>query len=158
MLRIVLGVSTLGALLVTYWVHPTTAWIVLGSSFTLALAFSMVGSTPVAKYIYSRASANGKRAQCQAGAKNPIIVMPDADMEMAVRISADSYFGCAGQRCLAASLAVTVGTSGMASHSTVAACGQLSNVGAVVSTTVMTCVQTAVLPHSSAAVQLRVSV
>ncbi len=72
-------------------------------------AISMVGSTPVARYIYARATANGKRAQCQAGAKNPIIVMPDADMEMAVRISADSYFGCAGQRCLAASLAVTVG-------------------------------------------------
>jgi malonate-semialdehyde dehydrogenase (acetylating)/methylmalonate-semialdehyde dehydrogenase len=72
-------------------------------------AISMVGSTPVAKYIYSRAAANGKRVQCQGGAKNPIIVMPDADMEMTTRISADSYFGCAGQRCLAASLAITVG-------------------------------------------------
>ena len=72
-------------------------------------AISMVGSTAVAKYIYSRATANGKRAQCQGGAKNPIIVMPDADMEMTTRISADSYFGCAGQRCLAASLAITIG-------------------------------------------------
>ncbi len=72
-------------------------------------AISMVGSTPVAKYIYARAAANGKRAQCQAGAKNPIIVLPDADMETTTRISADSYFGCAGQRCLAASLAITVG-------------------------------------------------
>jgi malonate-semialdehyde dehydrogenase (acetylating)/methylmalonate-semialdehyde dehydrogenase len=72
-------------------------------------AVSFVGSTPVAKYIYSRATANGKRAQCQGGAKNPVVIMPDADMDMATRIMADSAFGCAGQRCLAASVAVTVG-------------------------------------------------
>ncbi len=72
-------------------------------------AISFVGSTPVARYIYSRATANGKRAQCQGGAKNPVIIMPDADLEMTTRIVADSAFGCAGQRCLAASLAITVG-------------------------------------------------
>jgi malonate-semialdehyde dehydrogenase (acetylating)/methylmalonate-semialdehyde dehydrogenase len=72
-------------------------------------AISFVGSTPVAKYIYSRAAANGKRVQCQGGAKNPLIVLPDADFEMTTRIAADSAFGCAGQRCLAASVAVTVG-------------------------------------------------
>lgn len=72
-------------------------------------AISLVGSTPVAKYVYSRATANGKRAQCQGGAKNPLLIMPDADMEMTRRIVADSAFGCAGQRCLAASLAFTVG-------------------------------------------------
>ena len=72
-------------------------------------AVSFVGSTPVARYVYSRATANGKRAQCQGGAKNPIIILPDADMEMTTRITADSAFGCAGQRCLAASLAITVG-------------------------------------------------
>ena len=72
-------------------------------------AISFVGSTPVAKYVYSRGSANGKRVQAQGGAKNPIIVLPDADMEMTMRITADSAFGCAGQRCLAASVAVTVG-------------------------------------------------
>ncbi|MFB2897688.1 CoA-acylating methylmalonate-semialdehyde dehydrogenase [Aerosakkonemataceae cyanobacterium BLCC-F50] len=72
-------------------------------------AISFVGSTPVAKYIYSRAAANGKRVQCQGGAKNPIIVLPDAEIETTVKIAADSAFGCAGQRCLAASLAVTVG-------------------------------------------------
>ena len=72
-------------------------------------AISFVGSTPVAKYIYSRATANGKRAQCQGGAKNPVVIMPDADMEMTTKIMADSAFGCAGQRCLAASVAVTVG-------------------------------------------------
>jgi malonate-semialdehyde dehydrogenase (acetylating)/methylmalonate-semialdehyde dehydrogenase len=72
-------------------------------------AISFVGSTPVAKYVYSRGSANGKRVQAQGGAKNPIIVLPDADMDMTTRIAADSAFGCAGQRCLAASVAVTVG-------------------------------------------------
>lgn len=72
-------------------------------------AVSFVGSTPVARYVYSRAAANGKRAQCQGGAKNPIIILPDADLEMTTRITADSAFGCAGQRCLAASLAITVG-------------------------------------------------
>ncbi|NWF83093.1 MAG: CoA-acylating methylmalonate-semialdehyde dehydrogenase [Bryobacteraceae bacterium] len=72
-------------------------------------AISFVGSTPTARYIYSRAGANGKRAQCQGGAKNPVVILPDADMEMTTRILADSAFGCAGQRCLAASVAVTVG-------------------------------------------------
>jgi malonate-semialdehyde dehydrogenase (acetylating)/methylmalonate-semialdehyde dehydrogenase len=72
-------------------------------------AISFVGSTPVAKYIYARAGANGKRAQCQGGAKNHVIVLPDADMQMATQIISDSAFGCAGQRCLAVSVAVTVG-------------------------------------------------
>jgi malonate-semialdehyde dehydrogenase (acetylating)/methylmalonate-semialdehyde dehydrogenase len=72
-------------------------------------AISFVGSTATARYIYSRAAANGKRAQCQGGAKNPVVIMPDADMEMTTRILADSAFGCAGQRCLAASVAITVG-------------------------------------------------
>ena len=72
-------------------------------------AISFVGSTPVAKYVYARAAANGKRAQCQGGAKNHVIVLPDADMGMATQIISDSAFGCAGQRCLAVSVAVTVG-------------------------------------------------
>src|SRR5208282_5283818 len=72
-------------------------------------AVSFVGSTPVAKYVYARAGANGKRAQCQGGAKNHVIVLPDADMSMATQIISDSAFGCAGQRCLAVSVAVTVG-------------------------------------------------
>jgi malonate-semialdehyde dehydrogenase (acetylating)/methylmalonate-semialdehyde dehydrogenase len=72
-------------------------------------AISFVGSTPVAKHVYAQAAANGKRAQVQGGAKNPIIVLADADMDMSTRIVADSAFGNAGQRCLAASLAVTVG-------------------------------------------------
>lgn len=75
----------------------------------LVRAISLVGSTPVAKHVYARAAAHGKRAQCQGGAKNPIVILPDADLETTVRITADSGFGCAGQRCLAASLVVTVG-------------------------------------------------
>jgi malonate-semialdehyde dehydrogenase (acetylating)/methylmalonate-semialdehyde dehydrogenase len=72
-------------------------------------AISFVGSTPVAKYIYARAAANGKRVQCQGGAKNHVVVLPDADMDSATQIISDSAFGCAGQRCLAVSVAVTVG-------------------------------------------------
>jgi malonate-semialdehyde dehydrogenase (acetylating)/methylmalonate-semialdehyde dehydrogenase len=72
-------------------------------------AISFVGSTPVARYVYSRAAANGKRVQCQGGAKNPIVILPDADMEMSTRIIADSAFGCAGQRCLASSVVIGVG-------------------------------------------------
>src|SRR5262244_1792198 len=72
-------------------------------------AISFVGSTPIARYVYSRASANGKRAQAQGGAKNHVIVLPDADMSMATQIISDSAFGCAGQRCLAVSVAVTIG-------------------------------------------------
>jgi len=72
-------------------------------------AISFVGSTPVARYIYARSGEKGKRAQCQGGAKNPVIVLPDADMQMATQIISDSAFGCAGQRCLAVSVAVTIG-------------------------------------------------
>ena len=63
----------------------------------------------MARHVYSRASANGKRVQAQGGAKNPIILLPDADVALTTNIVADSAFGNAGQRCLAASLAITVG-------------------------------------------------
>lgn len=69
---------------------------------------SFVGSTAVAKYIYSRGTANGKRVQAQGGAKNPVVVLPDADIEMTSQIITDSVYGCAGQRCLAASVVITV--------------------------------------------------
>lgn len=75
-------------------------------------AISFVGSTPVAKYIYQTGTSHGKRIQAQGGAKNPVVVMPDADEDTAVRIIADSAFGCAGQRCLAASIVITVGSTG----------------------------------------------
>lgn len=72
-------------------------------------AISFVGSTPVARYVYSRGSSNGKRVQAQGGAKNHVVVLPDAEMEVTAQIINDSAFGCAGQRCLAVSTAITVG-------------------------------------------------
>lgn len=72
-------------------------------------AVSFVGSTPIAKHVYAKAAAQGKRAQCQGGAKNHVLILPDADLEAATRIVIDSAFGCAGQRCLAISAAVVVG-------------------------------------------------
>lgn len=72
-------------------------------------AVSFVGSTTVARRVYARAAANGKRVQCGGGAKNPIVVLPDADPELTSSSVAESAYGCAGQRCLAASLTITVG-------------------------------------------------
>jgi malonate-semialdehyde dehydrogenase (acetylating) / methylmalonate-semialdehyde dehydrogenase len=71
-------------------------------------AISFVGSTPVARYVYAEGSAHGKRVQCQGGAKNHVVVMPDADMQTSAQIVSDSAFGCAGQRCLAVSVVLTV--------------------------------------------------
>ena len=70
---------------------------------------SFVGSTPIAQYIYTRATANGKRAQCFGGAKNHMIVMPDADMDQAADALVGAGFGAAGERCMAVSVAVPVG-------------------------------------------------
>jgi len=72
-------------------------------------AVSFVGSTPVARHIYARSAANGKRVQAQGGAKNPLVIMPDADVEMTTKIVIDSVFGNAGQRCLAAATIILVG-------------------------------------------------
>ena len=72
-------------------------------------AVGFVGSTPIASYIYSRASANGKRVQCFGGAKNHMIIMPDADMEQASDALVGSGYGAAGERCMAVSVAVPVG-------------------------------------------------
>ncbi|HEV7378478.1 MAG TPA: aldehyde dehydrogenase family protein, partial [Dyadobacter sp.] len=70
---------------------------------------SFVGSSNVAKYVYSKGAAHGKRVQAQGGAKNPVVVLPDADIDMTTQIVIDSVYGCAGQRCLAASTIITVG-------------------------------------------------
>jgi malonate-semialdehyde dehydrogenase (acetylating)/methylmalonate-semialdehyde dehydrogenase len=75
-------------------------------------AISFVGSTAIAKYIYERGTAAGKRVQSAGGAKNHIIIMPDAEMDQTVKALAASAFGCAGQRCMASSVAVTVGKAG----------------------------------------------
>ncbi len=73
------------------------------------MAVSFVGSTPIAEYIYSTASANGKRCQALGGAKNHAIIMPDADMDNAVASLTGAAFGSSGERCMALSVAVCVG-------------------------------------------------
>ncbi len=72
-------------------------------------AVSFVGSTPVAKYIYETGTRNGKRVQANGGAKNYIVVMPDADVPRSVEALASAAFGCAGERCMAGSTAIAVG-------------------------------------------------
>jgi malonate-semialdehyde dehydrogenase (acetylating)/methylmalonate-semialdehyde dehydrogenase len=75
-------------------------------------AISFVGSTRVAHYIYEVGSQHGKRVQSAGGAKNHLIIMPDADIEQASKALAASGYGCAGQRCMAGSVALTVGSAG----------------------------------------------
>ncbi|HEY8212699.1 MAG TPA: aldehyde dehydrogenase family protein, partial [Methylocystis sp.] len=72
-------------------------------------AIGFVGSSPIAQYIYSRATANGKRAQCFGGAKNHMIIMPDADLDQATDALIGAGYGSAGERCMAISVAVPVG-------------------------------------------------
>ncbi|MGH1354215.1 MAG: CoA-acylating methylmalonate-semialdehyde dehydrogenase [Thalassovita sp.] len=72
-------------------------------------AVGFVGSTPIAQYIYGRACTNGKRAQCFGGAKNHMIIMPDADLDKAADALVGAGFGAAGERCMAISVAVPVG-------------------------------------------------
>ena len=72
-------------------------------------AVGFVGSTPIAQYIYETAAAHGKRAQCFGGAKNHMVIMPDADLDMAADALMGAGFGSAGERCMAISVAVPVG-------------------------------------------------
>jgi malonate-semialdehyde dehydrogenase (acetylating)/methylmalonate-semialdehyde dehydrogenase len=72
-------------------------------------AVSFVGSSAVARQVYARAAAAGKRAQCQGGAKNAVVVLADADQSGTTQVLTDSAYGCNGQRCLAASIAIAVG-------------------------------------------------
>jgi len=72
-------------------------------------AVSFVGSTPIARYVYGAAAANGKRAQCFGGAKNHMIIMPDADLDQAANALMGAGYGSAGERCMAISVAVPVG-------------------------------------------------
>jgi malonate-semialdehyde dehydrogenase (acetylating)/methylmalonate-semialdehyde dehydrogenase len=74
-------------------------------------AVSFVGSTPVAKAVYQRATHAGKRVQALGGAKNYIVVMPDADWDRAIAPIIESFYGCAGERCLAGSVLVPVGSA-----------------------------------------------
>jgi len=75
-------------------------------------AVSFVGSTPVAEYIYTTASAHGKRVQALGGAKNHMVILPDADMEQAANALMGAAYGSAGERCMAISAAVAVGEAG----------------------------------------------
>ena len=72
-------------------------------------AVSFVGSTPVARTVYQRASHAGKRVQALGGAKNFVVVMPDANFEKSIEVITESFYGCAGERCLAGSVLVPVG-------------------------------------------------
>jgi len=73
------------------------------------MSVGFVGSTPIAEYIYGRGCANGKRVQCFGGAKNHMIIMPDADMDQAADALVGAGYGAAGERCMAISVAVAVG-------------------------------------------------
>ncbi len=75
-------------------------------------ALSFVGSTPIAKYVYETGTKNGKRVQALGGAKNHMIVLPDADLEMAADAAVSAAFGSAGERCMAISVLVAVGGVG----------------------------------------------
>src|SRR6185312_5776279 len=74
-------------------------------------AISFVGSTPVAKYIYETGTRHGKRVQSNGGAKNYLVVMPDADVPKTVENLTTAAFGCAGERCMAGSTAHAVGAA-----------------------------------------------
>jgi malonate-semialdehyde dehydrogenase (acetylating)/methylmalonate-semialdehyde dehydrogenase len=75
-------------------------------------AVSFVGSTPIARYIYETGTANGKRVQALGGAKNHMVVLPDADIDMAADAAVSAAYGSAGERCMAISVAVAVGDAG----------------------------------------------
>ena len=75
-------------------------------------AVSFVGSTPIAQYIYETGAQHGKRVQALGGAKNHMVVMPDADIEQAIDALIGAAYGSAGERCMAISVAVLVGDVG----------------------------------------------
>ncbi len=74
-------------------------------------AISFVGSTPIAKYIYETGTSRNKRVQANGGAKNFVFLMPDADVENSTRGVVEGAFGCAGERCMASSTAVVIGSA-----------------------------------------------
>jgi malonate-semialdehyde dehydrogenase (acetylating)/methylmalonate-semialdehyde dehydrogenase len=84
-------------------------------------AVSFVGSTPIAQYIYQTGTAHGKRVQALGGAKNHMIVLPDADVDLAADAAVSAAFGAAGERCMAISVAVAVGAAGDALVDAIAA-------------------------------------
>jgi malonate-semialdehyde dehydrogenase (acetylating)/methylmalonate-semialdehyde dehydrogenase len=115
--KVPLTATRLGALMVEAGYPPGVFQIVQGGKRAVEAladhpevkAVAFVGSTAVARSVYARATALGKRALCLGGAKNPIIVVPDADPEVTIPGVVASFTGCAGQRCMAASLLLAVG-------------------------------------------------
>ena len=75
----------------------------------LIKAIGFIGSTPVALHVFSRGAAHGKRVSAGGGAKCPVLILPDADVDTTTNIMMDSAFGCSGQRCLAATIAIMIG-------------------------------------------------
>ncbi len=110
-------------------VHGDKAAVDALLTHPLVQAVSFVGSTPVAKYIYETAVTHGKRCQANGGAKNHIVVMPDADLDRTVMAVQSSAFGCSGQRCMAGSLAVAVGKAGDALVAALRSAGDAMKVG-----------------------------
>jgi len=92
-------------------------------------AVSFVGSTPVAKHVYQRATHAGKRAQALGGAKNFVVVMPDADFDKSIDIIAESFYGCAGERCLAGSMLIPVGGAHSEARARIVAAAKALKVG-----------------------------
>src|SRR6266566_3772705 len=115
--KVPLSAVELGKLLIESGLPPGVFNIVHGDAATveallvhpLVRAISFVGSTAAARSIYERGTAHGKRVQAAGGAKNHLIIMPDADLDQAVKALQASAFGCAGERCMAGSIAVPVG-------------------------------------------------
>jgi malonate-semialdehyde dehydrogenase (acetylating) / methylmalonate-semialdehyde dehydrogenase len=115
--KVPLSAMKLGELLTEAGLPPGVFNIVHGDkaavdallTHPLVRAVSFVGSTAVARNIYQTGTANGKRVQAAGGAKNHLIIMPDADLDQAVKALQASAFGCAGERCMAGSVAVPVG-------------------------------------------------
>lgn len=115
--KVPLSAMKLGELLTDAGLPPGVFNIVHGDkgavdallTHPLVRAISFVGSTAVARHIYQTGTANGKRVQAAGGAKNHLIIMPDADLEQAIKALQLSAFGCAGERCMAGSVAVPVG-------------------------------------------------
>jgi malonate-semialdehyde dehydrogenase (acetylating) / methylmalonate-semialdehyde dehydrogenase len=92
-------------------------------------AISFVGSTPAARSVYARAATNGKRVQAQGGAKNSLVILPDAPIDAVASIAAESAFGNAGQRCLAGGSMITVGSSGDAFSAAISDLARARNLG-----------------------------
>ncbi len=93
-------------------VHGTKATVEFLINAAETAAVSFVGSSPVAHAVYRAASDAGKRAQCLGGAKNHMVLMPDADLDAACAALTGAAYGCAGERCMAISVAVAVGSVG----------------------------------------------